>query len=178
MIRKSDLIWMSIYAVIGIAFVVGGIYTTIKDDESERLRSEGCQKAKGRLVSNGFRNVSIFREEHLIDEYRRQFVNAAVGGLIPEADQNAFRKQLGLGRIYFAVPTNTPVRLLERSTQGNPKVEVMIIEGPHKGKSGWIEPFQYGCDDWNSRQDSTFESMEAMLEGSVTGLRSSTSDKR
>ncbi len=168
---------MSIYAVIGIAFVVGGIYTTIKDDESKRLRSEGCQKAKGKLVSNGFRNVSIFREEHLIDEYRRRVVNAAVGGLIPEVDQNAFRKQLGLGRIYFAVPTNTPVKLLRRSNQGITKVEVMIIEGPHKGKSGWVEPREYGCDDWISRQDSSFETKEAMLEDSVNGLRSSNMDK-
>lgn len=176
MIRKSDLIWMSISAVVGIAFLVGGVYTTIKDDESERLLSEGCQKAQGKLVSNGFRNVSIFRGEHLIDEYRRHIGNAVVGNLIPEADQNVFRKQVVLGRIYFAVPTKTPVRFLGRSKQGNPKVEVVITDGPHKGESGWIEPGEYGCDDWNSRQDSKFETKEAMLEDSVTGLRSTTSD--
>lgn len=168
---------MSISAVVGIAFLVGGVYTTIKDNESERFYSAGCQKASGKLVSNGYRNVSIFREEHLIAEYRRQFTNAAVGELVPEADQTAFRKQLELGRIYFAVPTNTTVRLLGRSKQGNPKVEVMITDGPHKGESGWIEPREYGCDDWNSRQDSKFETKEAMLEDSVPGLRSTTSDK-
>ena len=168
---------MSISAVLGIAFLIGGVYATIKDDESERFFSAGCQKVSGKLVSNGFRNVSIFREEHLIDEYWRQFVNAVVRDLIPEADQKAFRKQLGLGSIYFAVPTNTPVRLLGRSKQGNPKVEVIIADGPHKGESGWIEPREYGCDDWNSRQDSKFETKEAMLEDSVTGLRSTASDK-
>jgi hypothetical protein len=53
----------------------------------------------------------------------------------------------------------------------------MIIEGPHKGKSGWIEPRAYGCDDWNSWQDSNFETKEAMLEDSVNGLRSTNMGK-
>ena len=166
------------YASYVVGFIILGFLVMyfIKEDKEAQKRHKdwlaGCG-GQGKAHS-GLGRVSVFFSEGLFDEYRQQLVGSLVGEGILKDDQDslrrfrenqpAFRKLLEEKRVYFSVEDDTQVKFINKSNEGITKIQVLILDGPYQGYSGWLEAGQYWCLDWQSPKSDSKGSIEEIFD--------------
>lgn len=150
---RTDKVFKGIFIFIGIGMLSSFFIDAAKEKSGVKITSNsetksaskikqsdttGCTERVG-VLRSGSPYVPVFKTEKFLDEYSH---------LVAKEDQLGFVTMCREGKVYMDVKKDTPVRFLSGSGLfGSSEVEVRILEGTHRGASGWVFSEWYQCKD-------------------------------
>ena len=167
-IRHSYVILKTLYTL-GLVAVFSVIAYFIKSQNDEaRLFEEGCKQSEGKLFAPGFRSVSLYKHEQFFEEFENLIEVCIIGDMWAPKDEARYWKAVDKGIFFFSVPVDTKVRFSSSLRQDDSRIKVTVLEGPYKGRSGWIKSDEYGCENWYGSRDVSADSKEKFKQSLIS----------
>ena len=167
-IRRNNIIWITLYSVAGIALLSFFAYYIKSQNDRERMFEEGCKRSEGKLFAPSFSKVSVYKNERFFEEFDNLITVCLIGDMWAPKDEARYWKAVDKGMFFFSVPVNTKVRFSNSLREDYSRIKVTVLEGRHKGRSGWIRSNEYGCEDWGALQDISADSSEQLMQSLIT----------